>query len=182
VLLFHHRGCEITPSAAIPSLRQRNLKVNQTTGPITCFSEDRVRTVCGEWSPTSPTSPTATTTSPSGRRTETRSRSSAAWDATSTSSQSTPTAPGLEQLSTTRGNDAHFAWSPDGSRILFTSGRIGFKDEALLTGNPQPYGEIFVMNADGSHIEQLTDNQYEDGGPAWQPAKPTPSTATVAVH
>jgi hypothetical protein len=38
------------------------------------------------------------------------------------------------------------------------------------------------MNADGTHIEQLTDNQWEDGGPAWQSAKPTPSTATVAVH
>ena len=48
---------------------------------------------------------------------------------------------------------------------------MGFKDEALLTGNPQPYGEIFVMNADGTHVEQLTDNQWEDGGPAWQPPK-----------
>jgi Tol biopolymer transport system component len=93
-----------------------------------------------------------------------------------------PDGSGLKQLSTTRGNDAHLAWSPDGSRLLFTSGRMGFKDEALLTRNPQPYGEIFVMNADGTHIEQLTDNQWEDGGPAWQPAKPTPSTTTAAVY
>jgi Tol biopolymer transport system component len=88
----------------------------------------------------------------------------------------------LKQLSTTHGNDAHLAWSPDGTRILFTSGRMGFKDEALLTGSPQPYGEIFVMNADGSHVEQLTDNQWEDGGPTWLPAKPAPSTATASVH
>ncbi len=93
-----------------------------------------------------------------------------------------PDGTGLKQLSNTSGNDAHLAWSPDGSRILFASSRMGFKDEAPLTGNPQPYGEIFVMNADGTHVEQLTDNQWEDGGPAWLPAKRTPPTATAAVH
>lgn len=59
---------------------------------------------------------------------------------------------------------------------MFTSGRMGFKDEVLLTdGAPQPYGEIFVMKFDGTQIEQLTDYQWEDGGTAWQPnnAKPT---------
>jgi Tol biopolymer transport system component len=88
----------------------------------------------------------------------------------------------LKQLSATRGNDAHLSWSPDGSHILFASSRMGFKDEATLTGNPQPYGEIFVMNADGTHVEQLTDNQWEDGGPAWLPAKQKSSTATAAKH
>jgi hypothetical protein len=53
-----------------------------------------------------------------------------------------PDGTGLKQLSNTRGKDAHLAWSPDGSRILFTSSRMGFKDEALITGNPRPYGEI----------------------------------------
>ncbi|WP_348264384.1 hypothetical protein P8935_07570 [Telmatobacter sp. DSM 110680] len=75
----------------------------------------------------------------------------------------------LNQLTRTKGNEAHLAWSPDGERLLFTSSRMGFKDEALLIGAPQPYGEIFVMNADGTHIEQLTDDQWEEGGPAWQP-------------
>jgi Tol biopolymer transport system component len=93
-----------------------------------------------------------------------------------------PDGTGLKQLSDTRGNDAHLAWSPDGSRILFTSSRMGFKDEALITGNPQPYGEIFVMNADGTHVEQLTDNQWEDGGPAWLPAKGAPSTSMAAKN
>jgi Tol biopolymer transport system component len=91
-----------------------------------------------------------------------------------------PDGTGLKQLSETRGNDAHLAWSPDGSHILFTSSRMGFKDEATLTGNPQPYGDIFVMNADGTQVKQLTDNQWEDGGPAWLPAKQKPSTATAA--
>ena len=80
-----------------------------------------------------------------------------------------PDGDGLTQLTKTHGIDAHLAWSPDGERLLFTSSRMGFKDEALYTGAPQPYGEIFVMNADGTHIEQLTDDQWEEGGPAWQP-------------
>jgi len=78
-----------------------------------------------------------------------------------------PDGTGLTQLSHTHGNDAHLAWSPDGGRLLFTSSRMGFKDEALYTGAPQPYGEIFVMRADGSEVEQLTDDQWEEGGPSW---------------
>lgn len=81
-----------------------------------------------------------------------------------------PDGTGLAQLSHTHGNDAHLAWSPDGEHLLFTSSRMGFKDEALYTGAPQPYGEIFVMRADGSAVEQLTDDQWEEGGPAWLPA------------
>ena len=80
-----------------------------------------------------------------------------------------PDGTNLTQLTHTHGNEAHLAWSPDGSRILFTSSRTGFKDETLYTGAPQPYGKIFVMNADGTHVEQLTNNPWEEGGPAWQP-------------
>jgi TolB protein len=77
----------------------------------------------------------------------------------------------VRQLTSVRGNEAHLAWSPDGERILFSSTRMGFKDEALYTGAPQPYGEIFVMRYDGTAVEQLTDNQWEEGGAAWQPQK-----------
>ncbi|MGH9581750.1 MAG: TolB family protein, partial [Bryobacteraceae bacterium] len=80
-----------------------------------------------------------------------------------------PDGTGLKQLTDCRCNEAHPAWSPDGERIVFTSSRMGFKDEALLTGDPQPYGEIFVMDKDGTHLEQLTDNQWEDGAPTWRP-------------
>ncbi len=47
----------------------------------------------------------------------------------------------------------------------------GFKDEALYTSSPQPYGELFVMRFDGTQVEQITDNHWEDAGPAWQPKK-----------
>ncbi len=85
----------------------------------------------------------------------------------------------IKQLTNSPGNEAHLAWSSDGERIAFTSERMGFKDEALYTDDPQPYGEIFVMRFDGTHIEQLTDDQWEEGGPAWRP-RGTPSAAKPA--
>ena len=83
---------------------------------------------------------------------------------------SKPDGSGLKQLTHSRGNDAHMAWSPDGEYIVFTSSRKGFKDEVIYTDAPQPYGEIFVMRFDGTDVRQLTDNQWEEGTPAWRPS------------
>ena len=83
-----------------------------------------------------------------------------------------PDGSGEKQLTHVRGNHAHLAWLPDGEHLLFTSSVKGFKDEALYSGAPQPYGEIFLMRADGAGLEQLTDNQWEEGGPAWLPPGP----------
>jgi Tol biopolymer transport system component len=77
----------------------------------------------------------------------------------------------LRRLTHSKGNEGHLAWSPDGEKIMFSSSRMGFKDEALYTAAPQPYGDLFVMRYDGTQVEQLTDNQWEDAGPAWQPRK-----------
>jgi TolB protein len=82
-----------------------------------------------------------------------------------------PDGTGLTKLTNSHGNDAHQAWSPDGEQIVFASSRMGFKDEAIYTDAPQPYGELFVMKYDGTNVRQLTDNQWEDGTPAWQPTK-----------
>ena len=76
----------------------------------------------------------------------------------------------LKRLTQRPGNDAHCSWSPDGQWIAFTSARGGFKDEAALHPyNPQPYGDLCVMRADGSDVRILTDNQYEEGTPSWVP-------------
>ena len=82
----------------------------------------------------------------------------------------TPNGTDLKRLTTSRGNDAHQAWSPDGEQIVVASSRMGFKDEGIYTDAPQPYGELFVMRFDGTDVRQLTDNQWEDGTPAWQPS------------
>jgi len=91
-----------------------------------------------------------------------------------------PDGTGLKQLTNLHGVNAHLAWSPDGERLLFCSSRMGFKDEAVLIGAPQPYGEVFVMRSDGTQVEQLTDNQWEEGGPAWQPHRPASGSVAAA--
>jgi Tol biopolymer transport system component len=52
--------------------------------------------------------------------------------------------------------DSAPAWSPDGSRIAFESDMDGDS-------------EIYVMNADGSDVRQLTNNTIHDEGLAWSP-------------
>ena len=80
----------------------------------------------------------------------------------------------LKQLTHAPGNDAHCAWSPDGKYIVFSSARLGFRDEApLYDGSPQPYAELFVMNADGSNQRPITSDKWEEGTPAWMPVMTT---------
>jgi TolB protein len=88
----------------------------------------------------------------------------------------------VRQLTHTHGNEAHLAWSPDGEQLVFASSRTGFKDEALYTNSPQPYGEIFVMRYDGTQVEQLTDDQWEEGGPTWQLHKPDLRSAAPPLN
>jgi TolB protein len=84
----------------------------------------------------------------------------------------------LRRLTRSPGNDGHEIWSPDGEWILFSSARMGFKDERPLAERiPQPYGELFVMRADGTGLRQLTDNQWEDATPAWKPEARGPTTS-----
>ena len=85
-----------------------------------------------------------------------------------------PDGSGLRQLTTTPANDAHAVWTADSKFLMWNSGIYGFKDEAALYDNTfQPYGGIFVMNADGSNKRQLTDSPWEDSMPRYvkQPGK-----------
>lgn len=66
---------------------------------------------------------------------------------------------GSDLVQLTHGDDPDFlaAWSPDGERIAFTR---------ELDGS----AEVFVMNADGSEVTQLTnDSAVNEEHPAWSP-------------
>jgi Tol biopolymer transport system component len=78
----------------------------------------------------------------------------------------------LLRLTTNRATDGHAVWTADG-RIMWNSGIYGFRDEAALYDNTfQQYGQIFIMNADGSGKRMVTDSRWEDSMPLYVPAKP----------
>ena len=66
------------------------------------------------------------------------------------------------QLTDNRVIDAHPDWSPDGSRLVFSSFRT-------VDGLPAASADIFSMNVDGTGLVQLTDSPYEDNDPTWSP-------------
>lgn len=76
----------------------------------------------------------------------------------------------FRRLTTSPANDAHAVWTDDGTHLLWSSGHYGFRDEAALYDNTfQPYGSIFIMEADGTEPRQLTDSPWEDSMPCFVP-------------
>jgi hypothetical protein len=63
---------------------------------------------------------------------------------------------------TTGESYGHLSWSPDGGRIAFESTR------PRQSGSPDRL-EIWVMNADGSNLVRLTNNDLPDRHPDWSP-------------
>jgi TolB protein len=63
-----------------------------------------------------------------------------------------------DELTRDSGNNTLPVWSPDGTRIAFSSTRDH-------SGNT----EIYVMNADGSNLRRLTNNPAIDTTPTWSP-------------
>jgi Tol biopolymer transport system component len=77
----------------------------------------------------------------------------------------------LRRLTTSGANDGHAVWTADGRKIWWSSGMYGFRDEAVLYDNTfQQYGQIFIMNADGSDKRMMTDSRWEDSMPLYIPA------------
>ncbi|KAJ5947650.1 TolB C-terminal domain-containing protein [Penicillium verhagenii] len=80
-----------------------------------------------------------------------------------------PDGTNLKALTSSGANDAHAVWSHDG-RIMWSTGMNGFRYEcALYDGTFQPYGQIMIMNADGSNKTPLTDSMWEDSMPVYLP-------------
>ena len=66
----------------------------------------------------------------------------------------------IYRLSGSRIHDV--AWSPDGHRLAFAAKVID------LAGNSQAR-DIYVMNVDGTGLQQLTQHRAEDDAPTWSP-------------
>jgi TolB protein len=61
-------------------------------------------------------------------------------------------------------------WSPDGQRIVFTAHDVGdegpnYPDRPFISDS----AEIYVMNPNGTGLQQLTSNNTEERGPSWSP-------------
>ena len=71
------------------------------------------------------------------------------------------------------GYDAEGAYSPDGSKVVFGSNRLGYSESASLSEkdrewfklNPSFLMDLFLMDANGSNVKRLTDEPGYDGGP-----------------
>ncbi len=68
-----------------------------------------------------------------------------------------PDGSNLMQVGVNPANNYHAKWSPDRSKIVFGSDRTG-------------YNEVFLMNADGSGVVNLIENDpSQDMSPSWSP-------------
>lgn len=82
----------------------------------------------------------------------------------------------LRRLTEAPGYDAEGAYSPDGNKIVFCSTRHAYPTNKLaaeerkrLETDVAWFGEIYIMNADGSDQRRLTSTPGYDGGPFFSP-------------
>jgi Tol biopolymer transport system component len=72
------------------------------------------------------------------------------------------------KLVDSRGRDVAPAWSPGGEKVAFTSDRDRNGD-CFFPECSGHNGEIYVMDADGSHQTRVTDDPGDDSWPTWSP-------------
>lgn len=81
----------------------------------------------------------------------------------------------LVNLSNSDGYDAEGSYSSDGSQILFASNREAYTrslsqaEQALFEDDASYFMDLYVMDADGGNVRQLTRSPGYDGGPFYSP-------------
>jgi Tol biopolymer transport system component len=77
----------------------------------------------------------------------------------------------LVNLTNTEGYDAEGSYSADGSKILFASNREAYSrslsqaEQKLFEDDASYFMDLYIMDADGSNVQQLTFSPGYDGGP-----------------
>lgn len=80
-----------------------------------------------------------------------------------------------QQITNQLGYDAEASFSPDGKLILFASNRNGYTENLSeierkkFAVDPAYMMDIYIMQADGSDVKQLTQTRGYDGGPFFSP-------------
>ena len=81
----------------------------------------------------------------------------------------------LINLTNADGYDAEGSYSSDGSKILFASNREAYSrplsraERALLEDDASYFMDLYIMDADGGNVTQLTFSPGYDGGPFFSP-------------
>ena len=78
---------------------------------------------------------------------------------------------GLVNLTNTEGYDAEGSYSSDGKKILFASNREAYgrllsqAEQKLFEDDSSYFMDLYLMDADGSNVQKLTNSPGYDGGP-----------------